>query len=208
MVCIAIAEWGNRFLFQCIKGLPIAMLLIMLGPVAASDAMQPVRRLRMAGLVASLGGGVILETSFSAGTVVFALAQLCYCLSLPWRTVSMRSLLISGTFALVLYLAVVSLIVPGITDAWPPLILFYGAIESLVLAGALASLRASRRICSPEFMAAGICLFVLSDSILAVDRWHTPIPGAVLMVQAAYFAGQFLIASSVLPRALPQTQER
>ena len=47
----------------------------------------------------------------------------------------------------------------------------------------------------------GALLFYLSDAILAWNRFVRPLPGANLGVMSAYFAGQYLIAVSVLAAA-------
>lgn len=44
--------------------------------------------------------------------------------------------------------------------------------------------------------AIGAVLFVLSDSLLALDRFYKPLPLAPLLVLAPYYAAQWLIASS------------
>lgn len=42
----------------------------------------------------------------------------------------------------------------------------------------------------------GACLFVISDSILALDRFHAPVPAASWLVMGTYWAGQLGIALS------------
>lgn len=43
----------------------------------------------------------------------------------------------------------------------------------------------------------GAVLFILSDSILAIDRFTVPIPGRDILVMVPYYAAQFCIAASI-----------
>jgi uncharacterized membrane protein YhhN len=43
----------------------------------------------------------------------------------------------------------------------------------------------------------GAVLFGLSDSLIALDRFRAPVPGARWLIMASYWAGQFCIARSV-----------
>jgi alkylglycerol monooxygenase len=52
------------------------------------------------------------------------------------------------------------------------------------------------RTTSARFAAIGALLFVLSDSLLAFDRFYKPLPLAPLLVLLLYYAAQWLIASS------------
>lgn len=42
----------------------------------------------------------------------------------------------------------------------------------------------------------GALIFILSDSIIAVNKFYTPIPGAHFMIMLTYYLGQYGIASS------------
>jgi len=49
-------------------------------------------------------------------------------------------------------------------------------------------------------VALGACLFMLSDALLATNRFVQPLPVASLWVLASYYAAQWLIASKVRAR--------
>jgi uncharacterized membrane protein YhhN len=53
------------------------------------------------------------------------------------------------------------------------------------------------RALSARHAAAGAMLFMLSDSLLAWDRFHTPLPLVGLYILATYYAALWLIARSV-----------
>ena len=49
--------------------------------------------------------------------------------------------------------------------------------------------------------ALGGALFLLSDTLLAFNRFHAPLPAAALWILASCWAAQALIASALRPRA-------
>ena len=70
---------------------------------------------------------------------------------------------------------------------------------SLLLSAALAPRAAGCSICrcgDPTFNALGAALFVLSDSLLAWNRFRNPFPAAQALIHATYFPAQWLIAIS------------
>jgi|SRR5271157_256262 len=52
------------------------------------------------------------------------------------------------------------------------------------------------RTSAPRFAAIGALLFVLSDGLLAFNRFYKPLPLALLLVLLPYYAAQWLMASS------------
>jgi uncharacterized membrane protein YhhN len=65
-----------------------------------------------------------------------------------------------------------------------PVMLYVAAITAM----AATSIRGGRLV------AAGAVLFLISDSLLAADRFKSPIPGRDYLVWLTYYAGQFMIA--------------
>jgi uncharacterized membrane protein YhhN len=150
--------------------------------------------LLMAALLASLAGDVflMLQGFFIPGLVSFLIAHLCY-LALFQRGV--------GWF-------------PGSHRQWLPLLVGVGMyaflwlgdlpaalrlpVAAYVLVIALMAAQALGRamvLRTPEAMgvAAGACVFMLSDATLATNRFVAPLPHAQFWVLATYYAAQFLI---------------
>ena len=148
----------------------------------------------MAALLASLAGDVflMLQGFFIPGLVSFLIAHLCY-LALFQRSV--------GWF-------------PGSRWQWLPLLVGVGMyaflwagglppalrlpVAAYVLVIALMAAQALGRamvLRTPEAMgvAAGACVFMLSDATLATNRFVAPLPHAQFWVLATYYAAQFLI---------------
>jgi len=64
-------------------------------------------------------------------------------------------------------------------------VIVYGTVISVMLLLALQTDRPGYRF--------GALLFVLSDSILAINKFHTPIPFAALLVMSTYGLAQFYL---------------
>lgn len=182
---------------------PLATVLLL--AMAARAALPVSRRYRVlvcTGLLLSLAGDVFLMLPvdlFVAGLVSFLLAHLCYIAAFAggssWP---------SRALALLAYAAVAAVnlaaLLPHVPDALKPAVLAYVAV--LVLMAALAgargwSLRGSTLAKPASIAAIGGALFVLSDSLLAWDKFGGGIPKAALFVLASYYAAQWCIAHSV-----------
>ena len=100
-----------------------------------------------------------------------------------------------GAAAAVLMYAVAfgAWLVPGLGTFAVPVALYMCAITAMVVSALFARLE-------NRWVAGGAILFLISDSILAADRFRTPIPLSDYIVWATYYAAQFGIAAGVLDR--------
>lgn len=155
------------------------------------------RRCVLAGIACSLAGDVFLMLPgdwFVPGLLAFLVGHLCF----------IAALLGDSRFAV---------------PAWPLLAcLAYGAANLLMLWGAIAvplrgpvivyvavlatmggqaAARALRGDASARLAARGALVFMLSDSVLAWNRFRGPVPLASLWVLAAYYLALWWIARSV-----------
>ncbi|HET7699081.1 MAG TPA: lysoplasmalogenase family protein [Vicinamibacterales bacterium] len=196
-VVVLAAQFASAAVFLALKGLPILLLLVLLQRWGVADAGA---RRRVAGLVLSLAGGLLIEVSFIAGTAVFLLAQAAYASSVAWHLAA-RPRLAAGAMAVTpLTIAIVALFAIAVPQPLQTVVIAYALVETVVIAGSLATWLSAPRDPRLRDMAAGTWLFGVSDSVLAVARWWTPFDGAVIVVQSTYFAGQWLIARSALRR--------
>lgn len=152
----------------------------------------------LAGLVCSLAGDVLLMLSpalFVGGLLAFLLAHLCY---LRAFTADTR-----------LFAYPLALLVLGIVGAAVLAFLWSGLAPSLripviayvVVLVSMAAQSAARWRAHPDprtrMAAIGGLLFVVSDALLAIDRFRVPIAAASLWVLGTYWAAQWGIAQSV-----------
>lgn len=154
-------------------------------------------RLVTAGLLLSLAGDTLLiePSLFLAGLVAFLLAHLCYIAAFatgvgffPRLQPFAAAGVVAGAVLLVLWPAL-----PGSLRL--PVLAYVAAIGLMVgqahARAAVAALRENRRA------AAGATLFLFSDAMLAIDRFHTPFLAAPVLVLGSYWAAQTLITLSI-----------
>ena len=177
-------------------GLKIFMKLIPMVLIIGYAALRPrgmsasYKPIVMAGLfICAVADGVIYW--FIAGLVTFLIAHLFYITA--FRKASVRPMPWSAGAALLVFGIVMAAVVAL------PLLLDGNLLGAAVIAYMIVILMmgwTAVRTANP-YAIAGALLFILSDSILAIDRFTVPIPGRDAFVMVPYYAAQFLIASSI-----------
>lgn len=155
--------------------------------------------LLLAALLASLAGDVflMLEGLFIPGLVSFLLAHLAY-IALLGRSVRW----FAHRGALLLTVAVGAAMYAWLWQGGLPAelrapVAVYVLVIALMAAQALGR-AAQLQTDASRTVALGACIFMLSDSVLAVDRFVQPVPLALLWVLATYYAAQFCIVHGMV----------
>ncbi|MCD6735067.1 MAG: lysoplasmalogenase [Burkholderiaceae bacterium] len=156
------------------------------------------RRGVLAGLVFSLAGDVLLMLSprlFVGGLLAFLVAHLCYLRAFTVDTrLFARALPLAALGAV--GLAVLAFLWGGLAPALRGPVIAYVVV--LVAMAAQAIARWQEHPGPGARMAAiGGVLFVVSDALLAIDRFRSPIAAAPVWVLGTYWAAQWGIAQSV-----------
>ncbi len=97
-----------------------------------------------------------------------------------------------------LYLAgIIALLFPVMTGIMRPIIIVYGVV---LIGMALAAVNRKGRVSSPVFNRIfwGSILFVLSDTLIAVNKFHTEFDYARVLIMSTYIAAQVLILSGLV----------
>ena len=195
------AQAGWIDLYRVFK--PLAMVAALLAVCAPRFAPRSARRLRarhwlLAALVCSLVGDVCLMLNglFIPGLVAFLCAHVCYirlfALDAPWlprRTPLVACLLLAaGVYSYLWSHLPTELRLP---------VAAYVLVIALMAAQAVgrALVRASR---AARCVAYGALVFMLSDTLLAIDRFVHPLAWASLGVLGTYYAAQWLIVHGML----------
>lgn len=175
---------------------PLATTLILLVALVGSTPAGGRYRLAIvAGLLCSLAGDIFLmlpRDRFVAGLVSFLLAHGCYLVAFTsggfrWTLWPLALLLVVG-------IAVLGALWPRLGDYRLPVLVY------LLIIVAMAWQAATRwndlHTTAAGLAALGAALFVLSDSVLAWNRFGRPFRAAQAVVLSTYFAAQWLIALS------------
>jgi len=195
-----LAIWrGVRWLRYIFK--PGTMLLIIALAATGQPEAGTYGHLVLAGLLLSVAGDVFLvlpRNRFLAGLVSFFLAHVMYIAAFAARRAGWG---LPDVLALAALAAVAVLffrrIRPGVLrEGGRRMALAAGLYVTAISLMVLAAVGTRQPI-----LLVGALLFYLSDAILAWNRFVRPLPGANLGVMSAYFAGQYLIAVSVLAAA-------
>jgi uncharacterized membrane protein YhhN len=186
---------GPRILYLVFRPLTMAVIIGLV--IEAGKSAPPAYRIAVAaGLVASLIGDLFMmlrRKRFSAGVAAFLVAQVCYAFAFL-SGIRFRFAPVP-TLALLAYGAVLFVILnPGLKRMRVPVLVYILAISAMVLAALERYIQAG----SPAALAActGAVLFLISDSVLAVDRFVRPFRAAQAVILSTYFAAQALIAVS------------
>jgi len=137
------------------------------------------------------------ELFFYAGVGGFFLAQLCYIyVFFRFSETGERGYLQQHPFVGLLFIAYVAgiyiLLLPGLEGIMRPIILLY----ALSLIGmSMMALNRKGRVNRTSYLLVfiGSLLFVISDSLIAVDRFHGGIPLGGFWVMLTYIPAQYLI---------------
>jgi len=159
-----------------------------------------------AGLGLSAVGDVLLEQprGFVPGLIAFLLAHVAY--TIAFASDERRLRLVRAVPLAAWLLAAFLWLRPGLGAMTLPVVVYMLAIGTMMWRAA-ARVDSTARLTSSEWAAlAGAILFGLSDTLIAIDRFRAPVPGARYAIILLYWAGQAGIAASALarrPRARP-----
>lgn len=196
LLAIAGAYWpATPWLHWICK--PLTTLLIAWTVWRTSSALPRYRGWLLAGLLLSTLGDVVLmlpADAFVPGLASFLIAHVAYLLALRQR---------GGWFAAAWPFVVYALVAGGVlSQLWPGLpealrlpVVVYVAVLAAMAAQALAVWWRHRDAASASAAWGGAC-FVLSDALLAWDRFLTPFAAAPAAVLASYWLAQWGLARS------------
>jgi uncharacterized membrane protein YhhN len=188
---------GPRWHVYVFKPLTTACLLVV--AILPSTPVEPTyQRWVVAGLIFSLAGDVFLmlpSDRFTAGLVSFLAAHLCYisAFATPVDTRGLVWFVPFAAFGVVMY----RVLRPGLQRLRMPVAAYIVVIIVMAWQALLRSniLRESHAVLA----AAGAMLFLVSDGVLAVNRFRVGFRFAHVMILGTYFAAQWCIALSVTP---------
>ena len=195
-VDVRAARRGPRWEVYVFKPLTTALLLAL----ALAAPPQGAARYQLAvavGLALSLVGDVFLMLPgdrFAPGLCSFLLAHLAYLVAFAADVPLAAAPVLFAPFAL-FGLAILALLWRGLGRLRVPVALYVLVIVSM--AGQAVGRAWLLRNPAATLAASGAALFVVSDTLLSVNRFRQPFPSAQTLILGSYFLAQWLIAVSV-----------
>ncbi|WP_332825869.1 lysoplasmalogenase family protein [Ramlibacter sp.] len=187
---------------------PLAMVLAIVFVLQRSGWLRAAGRFEfklLAALALCLAGDVLLmlEGLFIPGLVSFLAAHLCY---LALFKQGQRWFPSGGALAATLAAAVAmyAFLFPHLGPVLKVAVAAYAVVIALMAAQAIGRAVVLRDAASVA-VAAGSVVFMLSDTLLAINRFAQPLPMAQFWVLATYYAAQVLIVRNARPTAAAAT---
>jgi len=185
-----------------LKPLPVLLALLVAwlsGSFLPSPVAEGYRGLIAAGLLVSMAGDLFLalpRDRFIPGLLSFLVAHLLYIAAFFSRE-GFHAAPVALIVALIYGGLMLALLLPGLRGALRPAVFLYMAVI-LVMGWQATGLWLALRDRAAALAAAGAILFVISDSVLAWDRFRKPLRHGALLVMGSYYAAQWLLALSVI----------
>lgn len=188
--------FGPRTIVYIFKPLTMVFIIVIAMMTGVRDR-NGYRHLIVAGLCCSLVGDVFLmlpSDQFVPGLLSFLIAHLFYIAAFRTRPSGLSSIWCSvpcvGYGSLMLWF-----LFPRLGDMRMPVTIYLVVI--LVMVWQALNRWAVKRRAGAGLAALGAVLFVASDSLIAINRFHSRFHLAELLILATYFTAQWLIALSI-----------
>lgn len=182
------------------------VLIPLLGLGVYFHSKFPSKNILLGALLFSWIGDVVLlfegigEIYFILGLVAFLISHIIYCVVFNKQIKTIRinkAFLFSGSIVILIYLiGMLSALLPTLGDLKIPVIV-YASVISLMLFFAFSGLLTWEKP-GNQFVFIGAVVFILSDSILAVDKFYNPIQKSSVFIMSTYLVAQYLIVTGIL----------
>lgn len=174
--------------------LKVFPILLLFGAVVASAPFRG-KWLLVAAVVFSGAGDVILDLTFQgnfiAGLASFLTAHIFYVALFLKGAAVRRNMILPTVLAVAFPAAMAAFLWPHLGQMQLPVAVYIGVISSMLV----TSLHRSRLNFT---VIAGAIAFVISDSVLALNKFYSPFPWARYAIMATYYLAQYLIVTGVL----------
>ena len=175
-----------------IKAVPAASLALL----AAGHIPGRQGKLLAAGFLFSTGGDIALELDrdgyFVVGLALFLVAHLFYSAAFlqDARPAAARR---PAMVLLLVYSSLLTILLwPALGEFLLPVLIYIVAITAM---GVIAAMRPGP---GAWLVVAGAFLFILSDSLIAINKFLRPVPANRFAVMSTYYSAQFLIAYGMM----------
>jgi len=178
---------------------PLLMVTLLLYFLSESKGYPGWRVLVVLALAFSWGGDVflMLDDMFVAGLASFLVAHIFYIVAYQRTGAEKGKIRPFDLVAFAIYgMALIWVLYPGLGGMLVPVIAY--ALVLLTMGVWAHKRRGATAIASFKYVSAGVILFVISDSLIAVNKFAFDVPGERLLVMSTYITAQFLIVQGLL----------
>lgn len=196
MLC---SHFGIFSLYAILKPLTMALALACVWTEADRAAQPTATKLLLAGLALSLLGDVCLlvPEGFMPGLLAFLLAHLCYIVlfgrDAPWLAHPQAALAVLAAGALMYTYLWAHGLPTGLRIPVGVYVLVIALMATQAIGRATVVRTAGARC-----VAWGAVSFMVSDTLLSIDKFVQPLPGIALGVLGTYYLAQWLIVHGML----------
>ena len=168
------------------------------------NSLPPFRNLILLALFFSWGGDTLLmfveskgEQFFLLGLLSFLTAHVLYAVAFLKNVNLRKGFLNKNWWAavpfIILYGGINYFLIPNVPKAMQAPVLIYGAV---IMFMAISALNRNTFVVkgSFQYVFVGALTFMVSDMILAFNKFDSPIPNASVLIMSTYLLGQFWIA--------------
>ncbi len=192
------------------------ILMPILGFTAYFHSKFPTQSTLLAGLLFSWIGDVILlfsdlgEIYFILGLVSFLIAHILYSIVFNRqnriRKKQNKTFFVIGSILIAVYLiGMVTFLMPYLGNLEIP-VSIYATVISIMILFAFNGLLVWEKP-GNQFIFLGAFVFIVSDSILAINKFYLPIPESSFFIMLTYLLAQYLIVVGVLKLNPKKVQE-
>ena len=178
---------------------PLLMITLLAYFLTASKGYPGWRVPVVLALVFSWGGDVFLmmDDMFVAGLASFLVAHIFYIVAYQKTGAAKGRIRPFDLAAFPLYgIVLMWILYPGLGSMLVPVMAY--ALVLLTMGVWAHKRRGATVIASFRYVSAGVILFVISDSLIAVNKFAFDVPAERLLVMSTYMAAQFLIVQGLL----------
>lgn len=186
-------------LFMFIK--PLLMIILALYLYKVSNLQEKMDKVLLISLFFSWLGDCVLmfkgEMHFLGGLVSFLIAHILY-IYVFTQQFKWQKMVYLSIFAILLYgIGLFSLILPKTsTEMRIPIIIYASILLLMVITSSGRKGAVSTQSFTYTFV--GAILFMLSDSLIALNKFAFPLEGAILAIMITYLLGQYFIIEGYL----------
>jgi uncharacterized membrane protein YhhN len=200
---LAIILFGREDIAWFLKPLLLPFLLF----TVYRSVSFPTRKMLLTALAFSWIGDIILmftdkgELYFIFGLVLFLISHVFYiALFLKQKShtkAAAKPISLASCLIVLVYLkSMLSLLFPTLGPLKVPVAVYAVTISIMLIAALRGYFNWNNS--AKYFVLFGAVLFVVSDSLLAIDKFHSALPAASLSIMSTYLAAQFFISIGIL----------